>query len=282
MSVRSVVHKDIVDARRSRIVQLVGVHYALLVVLFFVQVRLGDAEGGPEHLLALWNLVFVGAVFVPAIALVAAYLAIAGERESGSIKYLLSTPISRRDVVLGKFVSRASIVTVALVLAFAVAAMLAFVWFGLSSPGVFLTVAALTTVYALAYVAVAIGISAATASRSRAMIGVLGFYFATNFVTLNDDVSGLAGLEYVLNDLIGLGIGDDPIQFIGMIMNPTRAYLLASIGAFPEELINTMAFPAPAELAWYVQPEAAIVVLIAWLVMPILAGIYWFERTEIA
>lgn len=101
MSVRAVVHKDFLDARRAKIVWFVGVHYTLLVGLFFLHVRLGNAEGPAGPLTALWNMVFVGAVFVPAIALVAAYLAVAGERESGSIKQLLSTPISRRDVVSG-------------------------------------------------------------------------------------------------------------------------------------------------------------------------------------
>lgn len=282
MSIRTVARKDFTDARRARIVWLVGVHYALLVVLFFAQVRLRGVAGAPDALAALWNMAFVGAVFVPAVALVAAYLAIAGERESGSIKYLLSTPVSRRDVVVGKYVSRAGIVAVALLAGFGTAAALSAVWFGAVRPAVFVAIAALTTVYALAYVAVAIGISSLTGSRSQAMIGALGFYFTTNLVTLNDDISGLAGLEYVLNELLGLGVGPDPIQFLGIVTNPTRAYMVAAIGAFPESMTEAMELPAATGLSWYVQPEAATVVLLAWLVGPILVGLRAFERAEIA
>jgi len=122
MTVRSVVHKDFLDARRSKIVWFVGGHYALLTVLFFLQVWVSDSGSHPAVLEALWNMVFVGAVFVPAIALVAAYLAIAGERESGSIKHLLSTPVSRRDVVVGKYLSRTMIVGASLLLGFVLAA----------------------------------------------------------------------------------------------------------------------------------------------------------------
>lgn len=281
MSVRTVIHKDFLDACRAKIVWFVGVHYTLLVGLFFLHVRLGNTQGPTGPLTALWNMVFVGAVFVPAIALVATYLAVAGERESGSIKYLLSTPISRRDVVLGKYVSRASLVALSLVTGFLVAAALSTLWFGSVRAAAFVHVAALTTLYALAYVAVAIGISAATDTRSRAMAGALGFYFATNLVTLNEDISGLAGIEYVLNDLLGLGIGAAPIQFLGMVTNPTRAYLVATIGAFPDAMTKSVDIPTPSELAWYVQPEAAVAVLLAWLGLPVVFGVWQFSRADI-
>ena len=183
----------------------------------------------------------------------------------------LSTPISRHDVVLGKYISRASLV----------AAGLSTLWFGTVRAAVFAHVAALTTLYALAYVAVAIGISAATDTRSRAMIGALGFYFATNLVTLNEDISGLAGIEYVLNDLLGLGVSTAPIQFLGMVTNPTRAYLVATIGAFPDAMARSVNIPTPSELAWYVQPEAAVTVLLAWLVLPVVFGVWRFNRADI-
>lgn len=286
MSVRAVARKDFLDARRARIVWLVGGSYAALLALFFAQVRLGAlAVAGPrtpDVLVALWHMAFVGAVFVPAVALVAAYLAIAGERESGRIKRLLSTPISRRDVVLGKFASRAAIVGLSLLVAFGAAAALASVWFGSLRPAVFVGIAALTTLYALAYVSVAIAISATTASRSRAMLAALAFYFGTNSMTMNEDVSGLAGLEYVLNGLFGLGVGEAPIQFVGILTNPTRAYLLAAAGAFPDALTGTMDLPVPADLAWYVRPEVGVVVLLAWAVVPILVGSYRFDRADIS
>lgn len=94
MSLAAVTQKDFRDVRRARIVWAVGGAYAVLVVLFFLKVQFGSSNNVPETLLAFWHLVFVSAVFVPAVALVAAYLAVAGERESGSIKYLLSTPVS--------------------------------------------------------------------------------------------------------------------------------------------------------------------------------------------
>ena len=281
MSVRTVVHKDLLDGRRSKLVWLVGLHYALLLVLFFAQVRVTGSDHASATIEALWGMAFVGGVFVPAIALVAAYLAIAGERESGSIRYLLSTPVTRREVVLGKYVSRAAIVAGSLMIGFAVAAILARLWFGPFDPRIFAGIAALTVLYALAYVAVAVGISAVAESRSRAILGAFGFYVGTNLMTLNDDVSGIAGIEYLLNGLLDFGVSEGGIQFLGIITNPTRAYLLSTLGVFPSQSTADMALPEPAALPWYVQPEIAVVVLGVWLVVPVVVGLRAFDRADI-
>lgn len=281
MSVRAVVYKDVLDVRRSKLVWLVGVHYALLLVLFFAHVRVTGSDHTSATIEALWGMAFVGGVFVPAIALVAAYLAIAGERESGSIRHLLSMPVTRREVVLGKYVSRGAIVAVSLFAGFAVAAILARLWFGPFDPRIFAGIATLTVLYALAYVAVAIGISALAESRSRAMLGAFGFYVVTNLMTLNDDVSGIAGIDYVLNGLLDLGVSEGAIEFLGIVTNPTRAYLLSILGVFPSQVTADMALPQPASLPWYVQPEIAVLVLVVWLVVPVSVGLRAFDRADI-
>lgn len=281
MSTLSVMRKDILDVRRSKIVWFVGVLFTIITVLFFYQVRtFGGPEGFDSVVFALWNLAFVGAMFVPAVALVAAYLSIAGERESGSIKYLLSTPIDRRELVVGKFLSRTAIVAASLLLAFVVAGGLSVVWFSELRPDVFAAVAALTTLYALAYVGVAIAISASTATRSRAMGGALGFYFVTNLLVVFGDLSIRGLLDYLLNDLLDAGLGQDPLTFLTMLISPTQSYLSSTMLAFPDEFLSQQGLD-PGELAWYVQGEAGLAVLLCWLAVPLLIGIWRFENANI-
>lgn len=281
MSVANVFRKDILDVRRAKIVWFVGVLFTLITVLFFYQIQeFGGVEGFEDVLLGLWNPVFVGAIFIPAIALVAAYLSIAGERESGSIKYLLSTPVTRRDLVVGKFLSRTAVVATSLLLAFGVAALLSLVWFSSLRPGVFVGIAAITTLYALAYVAVAIAISASTASRSRAMGGALGFYFVTNLLVIFGDLSIRGLLDYVLNDLLGAGVGQDPLTLLTMIISPTQSFLAATMLVFPQDFLARQGVD-PAEMEWYVQGEVGLALLCAWLLVPLLIGIWRFDRANI-
>jgi len=60
--------------------------------------------------------------FVPMLGLAISYAAIAGERDSGSIKLLLSLPNSRRDVILGKFIGRCAVLTIAILSGYVVVA----------------------------------------------------------------------------------------------------------------------------------------------------------------
>ncbi|WP_436901401.1 ABC transporter permease subunit [Halovenus halobia] len=281
MSAFGVMRKDILDVRRAKIVWFVGLLFTLVTVLFFYQINVsGGLPGIPDVLLALWNLVFIGALFIPAIALVTAYLSIAGERESGSIKFLLSTPINRRELVLGKFLSRTTVVSASLLVAFVITAGLSVVWFEELRIGSFVAVAGLTTLYALSYVAVAIAISASTSSRSRAMGGALGFYFVTNLLVIFGDLSIRGLLDYVLNDLLNAGVGQDPLTFITMVISPTQSYLSSVLLAFPGDFLTVQQLN-PEEMAWYVQGEMGLALLVAWLVIPLLIGIWRFDRANI-
>lgn len=274
MSTLSVAKKDFLDVRRAKIVWFVGAIYTFFMVLLFYFGQRGVQN--PDVIQQLFGMTGIGALIVPLIALVAAYLAIAGERESGSVKYLLSIPNSRRDVVLGKYLTRSAVVAASIVFAFAVGAALAVAWYPSLEADVFVGIAALTVLYALTYVAVAIGISAATASRSRAMGAAIGFFFVTNVLTFIQGFSIIDALEYLLNDLGGAGVSQEQLEFVRALISPTMAYVYSTALAFPDDLGGI-----PSDIPWYLEGEVMIVVLLAWLIVPILLGLWRFERADL-
>ena len=272
MSTLDVAKKDFLDVRRAKVVWFVGGLYAffMFLMVYFGQNNVPE----PDVRNALLDLTTIGALFIPLIALVAAYLAVAGERESGSIKYMLSIPNSRRDVVLGKFLSRAGIVTASIFGAFLLGAVLTVLWYPSLETGSFVGMATLTVLYALTYVAVAIGISAMTASRSRAMGGAIGFFFVTNVLNLFGPFR--LAIEYVFNDLAGLGISNEQIVLVQSLISPTAAYVNTTSLVFPEEFASVSS-----DTPWYLQGETMLIVLIAWLVVPLVLGIWRFERADL-
>ncbi|QSX00023.1 ABC transporter permease [Haloterrigena alkaliphila] len=273
MSTLDVAKKDFLDVRRAKIVWFVGALYVLFMAMLVYFGQNGSQE--PNILNALWNLTAVGAMFIPLIALVTAYLAIAGERESGSIKYMLSIPNTRRDVVLGKFLTRTSVVAVSIVVAFLLGGGLTLAWYPDPEMDAFAIMTALTVVYALTYVAVAIGISAATDSRSRAMGGSIAFFFVTSVLNVFGPLQ--FAIDYVANDLAGLEISMYQIAFVQSLVSPTAAYVNSTALAFPEGF-NTI----PPDLPWFLQGETMLVVLVGWLVVPLALGIWQFERADLS
>ncbi|MFC4988481.1 MULTISPECIES: ABC transporter permease subunit [Saliphagus] len=272
MSTLDVARKDFLDVRRAKIVWFVGALYVVFMALLVYFGQYGVSE--PNVRDALWNLTAVGALFIPLIALVTAYLAIAGERESGAIKYLLSIPNSRRDVVLGKFLTRTVVVSASIAVAFLVGGALALALYPSPAMDVIAIMAALTLLYALTYVAVAIGISAATDSRSRAMGGSIAFFFVTSVLNVLGPLQ--LAIDYLANDLAGLEISSEQILFVQSLISPTTAYVNSTGLAFPDGFRTI-----PEELPWFLAGEVMVVVMLAWLVVPLALGTVWFGRADL-
>ncbi|NEU57563.1 ABC transporter permease subunit [Halorussus sp. MSC15.2] len=276
MSLRAVVRKDFKDVRRAKLLWFVGGIYTLFAVLFFYT---GSTGENPRVLLQLWNMSGLAVLFIPLVALVAAYLSIAGERESGSMKFLLSIPNRRRDVVFGKYLSRAAVVTGAILLAFGVAAVLSAVWYPDLELPTFARVVGLTLYFTLAYVSVAVGISALTASRSRAMAGSIGYFFVFNVLWIQGSAFSVVGaLRFVFEDTLGVALSSNTESFVRSL-SPTTAYLQSLELAFPPGYRD---IPAPdPSTPFYLEPEFMLVILAVWVVGPLLVGYWRFERAEL-
>ena len=275
MSTLTIARKDFLDVRRAKMVWfVVGIYVLLMGMLFYWSRSLDSENAVVEPLMGMQGL---GAFILPLVALVAAYLAIAGERESGSIKYVLSLPTSRRSVVLGKFLSRALVVGGAVAVGFAVGALLAALWYPAIHLDLFVRFLALTLLYALVYVAIAIAISAVTASRSRAMGGAIAFYMVTIVLMLFEFSIGRL-LDWVVNSQLGLGVSENAMEFLEALTNPTIAYFRSLELAVDPEL--TREFEAQ-DHVWYLEPEFMLLLLVAWLVVPLALGLWRFERAEL-
>lgn len=122
MSTLTVAKKDFQDGIRSRSLLVLIVVFAVFMTgaaYFFTELR-PQPSGDPEMTAVLYSL-FVPTVFLlPIVGTMVGYKAIVGERESGSLKFLLGLPHTRLNVVFGKLLGRAGLITVAIIIGFVV------------------------------------------------------------------------------------------------------------------------------------------------------------------
>jgi ABC-2 type transport system permease protein len=119
---RQVAHKDFEDAVRARLLWgLIGVFVAFLVMALLSAEQLFPAAVAVDAPKALSGVAMLAQLFIPGIALVAGYMAVVGERRTGSLRVLLSYPFSRGDVVAGKLAGRLLVTATALLIGYAVA-----------------------------------------------------------------------------------------------------------------------------------------------------------------
>ena len=277
MSWQVVAVKEFEDAVRSRLLWgLVAVVTVMVGLTSLVPLVVPGFDG--NVVVGLGAATEFAAMLVPIVALVAAYLAIAGERESGSLRLLLGLEPNRGTVVLGKFLGRSGVVAVGLALGFAIASVASFLVYGTLPLVAFLAVVGLTVALGVAFVGIAIGISAATATRSRAMTLGIGVYLV---LALLWDLLP-QGAHFVVEG--GPPSSTVPAWFVLLQgLSPSGAYsvlVTAALRLAEPSLPGTGALlggPVPFYVQWWV----FVLVLLAWTVVPLLLGYWTFTRADL-
>lgn len=276
MSWTAIARRDFRNARRSRILGLVVLLFAGLVALLMLT---GSTGGDTPAEDALWGLHGIALFLMPIVMLVVAYLSVAGERETGRIKYLLGLPNRRWEVILGKFVSRSLVAAVAIGLSMAVGLAIMFVRFD-SVP---LDTAAGLTVFmlflAVVYVGLAVGISALTATRARAMAGAIGTYVFFTVYWIAPTVNPRDSVVYIVENLLGMAPKENLYDFV-LLLSPSFAYDRLTNGLLFERVQDGSQLAGP-DAPVYLQPEFMPVILLGWLALALGVGYWRFRDAEL-
>ncbi|WP_135805747.1 ABC transporter permease subunit [Halorussus marinus] len=262
MSWTVVAERNALDPYRSR---SLWVYLAVFVVLFGLAGYV-VAPGGQPLAAALVGIV---AFFVPLVSLVVGYQSVAQSRQNGGLRVVLSYPHTRREVVVGTAVGRAIVMAGLVTAGFLAAALVAALRTGVPELGSLAVVWALGVLLAVSIVGLAVGISAAVRTTNRA--AVLGFGTYLLFLGLWSQLPGI--VRYVLN---GFSPPRGPIpEWVAVFgqLNPTNAFQTAVRG-----LVS--GGPAPTE-AFYATAWFGVLVLVAWLCLPLVVGILRFDRSDL-
>lgn len=269
----TVARYDFRVARRSKLLWGVVAMYLFFGGALFYA---GGTGSDPQVSQTLFVQVFVTALFLPLVAVAASYLSVAGERESETVTFLLSRPVRRRSVVLGKLLSRAGIMVLALAGMIGAGLVTILLMYPGLEPVAIATFAGLTLLLIGAYVSTTVAISTATGSRSRAIAGAVGFYFVSDVLFVFEGLSIPGLLRYVLEEFGGLSLGQHFYSFVASL-SPAQAYINSTLLLFDPADFGTI----PLSLPWYLQPPVMIAILLAWLVVPLAVAILVFARADL-
>ena len=165
--VRALVRRELGESLRSRWFMVYsGVFLLGALALTLFGLSGSEIYGYRGFAKVMAGLVHLALLFVPLMALFPATAAIAGEREIGSLEYLVSQPISFGELFLGKWLGVSLAVWLSLMLGFGLAGAIA-VWNGTPWPLIALLLA-LTLLLAEAFVAIGLLCSVVARSRTRA------------------------------------------------------------------------------------------------------------------
>lgn len=283
MSWQVIAKKDFQDAVRSKAFLALSAIFLLLVIGISVLVGSVDEVGGtsPDALGLIFFIASSLGLFVSIAAIVVCYRAIAGERESGSVKLLLSLPHTRQDVLIGKVVGRAAVLAVPIVVALLVGTVVGTTMLGDFAPVPTLLFALVALLFALAYASIMVGVSATTGSTTRAAALAIGFLLIVEFLW---DVV-VFGAVYIAG---GFTFPQTTADFPGWAfalaqLQPSGAFVTALAAVVPDAPQQGGGIvPPPGQLDGLLASQwVAFLALLFWVVVPLAVGYWRFQAADL-
>lgn len=311
-----VAKKEFQDTVRSKVIWILSAMFIVIFALpaflglYFNVGQLAQQQGQTLTTDAFFAIATrFGSALIPIIAIVIGYAAIVGERESGSLKVLLSLPFSRRDVLVGKVVGRSAVVAVPILVGFLVSVMVLIpANVNLSAVG-FVLGSVLTALLGVVFVSLAVGFSAAARTSRRAIIGTVGIYIY--FFLLWNPFANSVG--WALREYLDAGLAPTlKLTVFLKLLNPTQAYQTLVNSALGQSAIDARAGmfggfrravycnealggnmtggglgaagtcnPVQGGLPIYFSDPAVVVYFLLWLAVPLLVGYRLFNGTDL-
>lgn len=274
-AVLSISRKEFADGLRNRWLLAISLLFAVLAVGI---AWLGAAAAGQVGFTSIpstiASLASLATFLMPLIALLLAYDSIVGEDEGGTLLLLLTYPLARWQMLLGKFIGHGGILALATVLGFgsaalAIAALVPDVQLSLLlwAFGRFM---ASSILLGLVFIALAYALSSLAREKSSAAGLALGLWFAFVLVF---DLGLLAILVVSQGQLSG-----DLLPWL-LLANPTDIFRLLNVAGF--EAAGSVSglmqlgsdLPHGSGLLW--------ACLLAWSAISLSLAFYLFHRREV-
>ncbi|MBK8136314.1 MAG: ABC transporter permease subunit [Chloroflexi bacterium] len=271
VNVRTITQKELRDAMRNRWFIVFTIAFAgLALALSALTQPTGTQLRAMSYSRTAANLINLVLLFVPLIGLTLGSANLTGDRETGALVYLLAQPVSRIEVLLGKYFGLAGALLATLTLGFGVAGAALVIQGSFQDAASYLMTVVLSYLLALAMLSLGTLMSTLSRKTTTALGGAL---FLWLFLVFIGDLG-------IMGTAIATQMSIQAVFFVA-ILNPLQMFKIASILTIqanlevlgPAGLYATDQFGA-------LLPILLIGLLLLWIVLPLLGAMLLFARQE--
>lgn len=223
--IAAVAAKEFSDRLRNRWVLAVALVFTVfsLAITYFGSAAQGQI--GPRSIEAtIASLVSLVIYLIPLIALLLGFDAIVGERERGSLDLLLALPITRLELLLGKYLGLAAALALSTLAGFALVAALLWQRFGAAGLYHYGGFVASSVLLGLAFLSLALLLSVLARDRTRASGLAITLWFS---LVLVFDLL-LLGLLVASGGELGGLLGGDGFAYL-LLLNPADVFRILNV-----------------------------------------------------
>jgi len=275
-AIYTIAKKEFLDNIRNKWIILLTIIFVLLIVVFsYVAGAVGGDLFGDVQSTALM-LVGITALLIPLIAIILGYAAISGEAESGSLYVVLSYPVSRFEVLIGKLIGLGSVLSVSIFIGFGLGGLVIVLTSGTESIANYIYFIFLSIFMGLIYLSLAILGSAISKTRTRSIgFGLLIFFWAMIYGTVN----------FAVLYATGHSLQNPPDWFFNsVIISPADMHQTTVMQVFDITEINMGMGPGQAltfTIPEFLNLGNLLIFQIIWLIVPLSLAYYFFKKRDI-
>ena len=276
----TVAKKEFLDNIRNKWAIILTILFVLIIVLFTYTYGSGASGLGSKELMEeiIFGLLGITSILIPLIAIILGFSTISGEAESGSLYVVLSYPIRRVEVLLGKLLGLGSIIILSILIGFSLGgiAIVITVGPGLESWIGYIGFIFLSIFLGFIYLSLSICISAFCKRRITSIGGgILVFFWSMIYGTLLMAILYATGGTF--EDLMK---GNIPEWFFNsVVFSPGDLHQTAVQRAFGVETIDVMNFSFT--IPEFLSSFNLIIFHIIWFIVPLILAYYFFKRRDV-
>lgn len=266
--------KELRDGFRNRWIAAAIIVLGILALVLSV---LGSAPTGSirasELDISVISLASLSVYLIPLIALMLSFDAMVGEFERGTMMLLLTYPVTRWQVIMGKFLGHVLILFIAILVGYggAVIAMILFTGSGTDGWQAYVVMMASSMLLGAVFIALGYLVSVLVKERATAVGAAIGLWLV--FVVLYDLL--LFGALTLDKDQL---IGQQLFSML-MLVSPTDTYRILNLSSFEgvSEAAGIAGVASEAGLGGTLLVSA----MLLWVVVPLAGTLLVFQRREL-
>jgi len=274
-SIFGIAKKEILDNVRNKWIIILTIIFTTLtlVVSYFGSIL---SQGWQDFGVTIGGMMSLVQFLIPIIGLMLGYAAIIGEIEKGSMSSLLSLPINRLEIIIGKFLGLGGVLSFTTFIGFGVAGIVIAANVSNVNYTDYLIFIGSTILLGLIFVSLALFFSTLFKKRSTSMGGAILLWFLFNMIL----PLVFVGIMIASTSLEKITSGSFPEwYYILELINPLSVYsALISLNVGP---VSTMQGAISFSYPSFYSSGLMILILIIWIVSFLLLAFWRFNKSDI-
>jgi ABC-type transport system involved in multi-copper enzyme maturation permease subunit len=277
-SVYSIAKKEFLDNIRNKWIIVLTILLLLLVIVFSYLAGGQDISGGALGNMqnTVFGLLGISSILIPLIAIILGFSTISGEAESGALSVVLSYPVTRFEILLGKLLGLGSVIIIAVFDGFGIGGIIIIATVGAESWLAFLAFIGLSIFLGFIYLSLSICVSAFFKRRITSIGGGLIIFFWGMIV--GTILMGIVfGSGYNFQDFMS---GNFPEWYwYEPFFSPMDLHQTAVTRAFGIDTISYMEFRI--KVPEFLNIGLLLFAHFIWFIVPLLLAYRFFKRRDI-